>query len=535
MIQLFFKILISCLLLFCLSCGGGEPSSIATEATPPSTSKNSTAKPPSDKNPISTTNEIAEEKKSTPQKESYSALEDLIKKLDGDNPPSSEEMAQLVKELAKMGQQLPHKKNRNDNVDLTDPDVLNNLILGNQKSQADAFEDAMENGPLHIPDEMKPMFKEIIKQRRIEEARAKKMTKEEQAIAAKIPDPQKMLHNEDEAKAALAQIEQVDIDEMLKDNSNSREFKIRLRNVKKKARQANNLLRQGKMAKKNFQRKNPNANFGDDAGKIYMSDQGKVVYLPLGDASFADEVIDYRKQDDVSFPMERTLGPPDVEGSAGIANLGIKGQLTVKFTNNALVDVNGPDLFIFEIEKIEPTKLEISKDGKLWIEVGEIKGGTAEVDIAKFAEPHTPYYYVRLTDLDTRSALPGADIDAIAAIGAAMVLQLNSEVLFDFGKSTLKEEGMEAIKDLAKQLEEIKEANIIIEGHTDNVGSEAANQKLSLARAQSVSATLKEQFDSRYAFNYVEKGAGESSPVAPNDTDENRQLNRRVEILVIPK
>ena len=209
------------------------------------------------------------------------------------------------------------------------------------------------------------------------------------------------------------------------------------------------------------------------------------------------------------------------------------GDLTVQFVDNALTDVNGPDLYIFEIGQIEPTDLEISKDGKKWIKVGKIDGGVAQVDIAKYVQPGELFYYVRLKDLKETSGLPGADVDAIAAIGAAMRLNLDSKVLFETGKAELKPAGIVALKKLVESISILKRGNVIVEGHTDDVGSDDSNQKLSLARARSVSAELKKLIPSS-DFKWREKGHGESKPLVENDSDKNRAKNRRVEVLVMP-
>ncbi len=195
-------------------------------------------------------------------------------------------------------------------------------------------------------------------------------------------------------------------------------------------------------AQKTFKSRNPDLYFGDEAGMTYFGNRGKAVYLPLGKFSFADRVIavDHpENKNTASF----SLGEPDAykTGMSSLMNvhsMGLKGSLVVKFEDNALVDVNGPDLYIFELGQIEPTDLDISKDGKTWISVGEISGGVAEVDIHDFVKRDELYYYVRLTDLETSSGIPGADVDAIAAIGSAVRLNLDSQVLFDTGKSELK-------------------------------------------------------------------------------------------------
>ncbi len=69
------------------------------------------------------------------------------------------------------------------------------------------------------------------------------------------------------------------------------------------------------------------------------------------------------------------------------ATLGIKGILTLYFEDNAITDVNGPDIYVFEIGQIEPTNIEISKNGVDWIDVGKIEGGTAGLDIHDFVQP----------------------------------------------------------------------------------------------------------------------------------------------------
>lgn len=289
-----------------------------------------------------------------------------------------------------------------------------------------------------------------------------------------------------------------------------------------------------------FKELNPDLFFGHDVGETFFGNKiHTAVYLPLGKLSFADTVISaYHPKLNVNA-LKNVLGPPnsveDLKADiiSGIYSLGKKGSLTVKFTDNALTNVNGPDLYIFEIGLIEPTNLEISKDGINWIKVGKIDGGVSQVDIESYVEPGDLFYYVRLIDLEQASGLPGADVDAIAAIGAAMRLKLDSKVLFETGKSELKPEGVEAIKELAESIAVLKKGKVIVEGHTDDVGKESYNQKLSLARSASVVAELKKQIPSNQ-FTWMEKGLGESKPLVENNSDENRAKNRRVEILVVP-
>ena len=154
------------------------------------------------------------------------------------------------------------------------------------------------------------------------------------------------------------------------------------------------------------------------------------------------------------------------------------------------------------------------------------------VDIEGKTPKGATFNYVRLTDLETTSTVPGADIDAIGAIGGALRLNLDSSVLFDTGKFQLKENATTALEELVSAIAEIPKGTIIVEGHTDNVGDPSSNQTLSENRAQEVASYLKKKLLANY--NYKVMGLGETQPLVPNNSDENRQKNRRVEILVLP-
>ena len=108
---------------------------------------------------------------------------------------------------------------------------------------------------------------------------------------------------------------------------------------------------------------------------------------------------------------------------------------------------------------------------------------------------------------------------------------LAADVLFDFDKSVLKPEGMAKLDDLAGKVKAINLEVVIAIGHTDSIGSDAYNQKLSVRRAESVKAYLVSKGVEPNRI-YTE-GKGEKQPVASNKTKEGRQKNRRVEIEVI--
>lgn len=104
------------------------------------------------------------------------------------------------------------------------------------------------------------------------------------------------------------------------------------------------------------------------------------------------------------------------------------------------------------------------------------------------------------------------------------------DILFDFGKSTLRPEARETLSRIAGVMMVTPGYNLWIEGHTDSVGSDEANLKLSEARANSVKDYFAKSDIDPESITTV--GLGETQPVASNDTDAGRQQNRRVEIII---
>jgi len=101
-------------------------------------------------------------------------------------------------------------------------------------------------------------------------------------------------------------------------------------------------------------------------------------------------------------------------------------------------------------------------------------------------------------------------------------------VLFDFNKATLQPESDGPLKQVAALMAANPALNIEVQGHTDNVGGDDYNQKLSEARAKSVMAWLTQHGVS--AARMTAKGYGKTKPVTDNNSDEGRMKNRRVEI-----
>lgn len=162
---------------------------------------------------------------------------------------------------------------------------------------------------------------------------------------------------------------------------------------------------------------------GSQEPQIYTDAQGRSAIFPQGALSFADRVADYRVGDPaptVPSALEtfRATGVPD----GASLSLGCKGSVVVAFVDNVLINVDGPDLYIFEIgPDVESTLIEISADGADWVLVGPVEGSTTSVDIQPQSPSASSFRFVRLTDRASAcgsGGYSGADIDAVGAIGS---------------------------------------------------------------------------------------------------------------------
>jgi chemotaxis protein MotB len=117
-----------------------------------------------------------------------------------------------------------------------------------------------------------------------------------------------------------------------------------------------------------------------------------------------------------------------------------------------------------------------------------------------------------------------------------MTLKLPSGILFPSGSAELSKGGETALTDVVNILMQFKDRRFVVAGHTDSQPIKTAQFKnnwyLSTARANSVvQFMIKQQFPAK---NLAAAGYGEFDPVSPNDTDANRELNRRIEIILVP-
>ena len=113
-----------------------------------------------------------------------------------------------------------------------------------------------------------------------------------------------------------------------------------------------------------------------------------------------------------------------------------------------------------------------------------------------------------------------------------LAITLSADAYFDFDKAVLKPEGKSKLDEFNQQLKGRTQDMLLTVGHTDSIGTDAYNDRLSLARAQAVKSYL---VGLGIASDRITvEGRGEREPVADNKTAEGRAKNRRVEIKVTP-
>ena len=151
--------------------------------------------------------------------------------------------------------------------------------------------------------------------------------------------------------------------------------------------------------------------------------------------------------------------------------------------------------------------------------IGAAVGGVAGAFIGSYMDKQAA---------EMQRDIAGAEVQRI---GEGIKITFDSGILYDIDKSDLRPASKTSLTSLAKILNKYPDTNILIEGHTDNTGSDDHNMALSRDRAQSVSfylATLNVK-SARFSIS----GHGETQPIVTNDTPEGRQKNRRVDIAVM--
>lgn len=123
--------------------------------------------------------------------------------------------------------------------------------------------------------------------------------------------------------------------------------------------------------------------------------------------------------------------------------------------------------------------------------------------------------------------IPGA---RVSRVGEGIAVTFDSGLLFEFDSDRVGSNASINLRRLAESLEKYPNTDLMIVGHTDATGSDTYNQGLSERRARSAAEYLVSQGVARGRLQSV--GRGESEPIATNDSEDGRQLNRRVEVAI---
>ncbi|HKP76673.1 MAG TPA: OmpA family protein, partial [Longimicrobiaceae bacterium] len=207
--------------------------------------------------------------------------------------------------------------------------------------------------------------------------------------------------------------------------------------------------------------------------------------------------------------------------------------------------VPGPGTYRFRLTSDDGSRLLI--DGQQVIDNDGIHGGNPVEGEAQLTEGvhsiEVQYFQGPRVEVELvlEWALPDGDWEPMdfSRYGAAsfrqegnrLVATLGGNVLFDTNSSVLKPQAIAALQELkASMIDPSPGARITVDGHTDDVGADADNQRLSEARAQSVVRWLTEHGVN--ASRITAHGYGETHPASPNDSAANRAKNRRIEITV---
>ncbi|HTG37945.1 OmpA family protein [Sphingomonas sp.] len=139
--------------------------------------------------------------------------------------------------------------------------------------------------------------------------------------------------------------------------------------------------------------------------------------------------------------------------------------------------------------------------------------------------------YMDRQERELRQQTAGTGIDVVRQ-GDELVLDMPSGITFDFDSTAIRPQFRQTLDQVADTLSRYDQTYVDVYGHTDSVGSDAYNQGLSERRASAVADYLVTR--GVQSARLGTRGFGETQPVAPNDSEEGRAENRRVEIKLVP-
>jgi len=281
------------------------------------------------------------------------------------------------------------------------------------------------------------------------------------------------------------------------------------------------------------------ANFGT-AGSTPFQLRGQIYYLDEG----ADHLPDFSRLRPVGTISTTVLNVPAQSFEQGFPGVTDRFEWFALDYHGAFA-VPAPGTYRFRLSSDDGSRLII--DGRQVIDNDGIHADNPVEDSVQLAEGvhsiEVQYFQGPRVEvaLVLEMALPGGEYEPLdfARYGAARFRQegkrleaeLGGSVLFDTNSAELKPQAVAALEELKSAMIDPNPAGrITVEGHTDNVGADADNQRLSEARAQSVVRWLTQH--GVPASRLTAQGFGETRPAYSNDTPADRAKNRRIQIIM---
>lgn len=310
---------------------------------------------------------------------------------------------------------------------------------------------------------------------------------------------------------------------------------------------------------------------GSERSPFISADGGTLYFSSDGHPGYGEhDLFVTRKLEDGSWSEPVNLGSPiNSEGNDEFLTIPARGDTIIYSTDRG--KLGNTDLYyallpldmqpkpvilalgkVFDKRSRKPVKAKIEltdldKDELLAVYQSDASSGEYRVPLplgkkygVTATAPDYAFYSGNFTVSDTskyrevRYDIPLSSIDTtLASLDDSVTVTLNN-IFFDFGKATLRNESIPELKNIVRLLKAYPKMRIEISGHTDSVGTAEYNMKLSQDRANAVRNYLI-QSDGISSSRVMGKGYGSTRPVASNETEDGRQLNRRTEFIILSK
>ncbi|MFI5349332.1 MAG: flagellar motor protein MotB [Elusimicrobiota bacterium] len=239
-------------------------------------------------------------------------------------------------------------------------------------------------------------------------------------------------------------------------------------------------------------------------------------------------------QQDLSARLKATA---DSLASAQISNADLQQSLAA---NKSTLTQKVADLIKDRDALAQKSNDQAAQIADLQKKASDLDAARAAAEAAKAAELEKAKKSYEDLQAGLKSEIAAGEIK-ITQLQGKLTVNLVDRILFDSGKAEIKDDGRKVLDKVGGILNTVLDKNIRIEGHTDNkpitgdlLAKYPSNWELSTARATAVARYLQDK-DKVDPARLVAAGYGEFHPIAPNDTADSRALNRRIEIVLVPR